>query len=229
MLLSVFKSREVYQFHVKLYYHVLKGENHASLVRELRAMFVSAQKSNKKGDYADLKDYSERIILLYPEDPEIGQVLGVSYIKLGDGKKGAQYIAASANGIFIPDEFIDEVISEMFRQRYYSDIVSMVERQNREYRPEVMMFYGVSLYNMGKYERAIDVLRGARNKGVDNAEVYLYLGLSYKKLKNYDGAVINLKLALGMNSADRSIRRELVETYRALKRYEDAEKVLRLR
>ena len=156
IIVSIFFSKDVYRYHIRFYYQVIKQKDYNSLVTDAKKRFKEINKDDM-GSYSKLRDHVEELLLLYPADQELSQILGLIYIRLGYKKKGAQVIIIAQSNNRIPTDVVGEVVSALYEGNDYSDIIYFYE--NNEFNPNqtILYHYGVSLYMTRKYKNQLKI------------------------------------------------------------------------
>ncbi len=223
---SYFYSSEIYRFHMKTWYTLFKGNDYKGMMKRANEMY-------KNNEYKKLHDFLKVIILIYNDRPEAVRLMGMNMIKLGNRKRGIEVIVSSLNGRNIDKRIIRETVVELYRQKLYGDIIDVVDKNLRGDDYLVEFYYGVSLFHMKMYERAITVLKrsAASGKGKFTAglksDLYYYIALSHESSGRLEEALKNLNRADKLSRSGKRTGEALVRIYRKLGDYRNAEKRLR--
>jgi tetratricopeptide (TPR) repeat protein len=82
---------------------------------------------------------------------------------------------------------------------------------------------GITLYNDGKTEKAIDAFKTAAAYNPSLSEAYKYMGVAYAKLGNYEEAIKAYKKPVQLDPTSTDARTDLANTYIDNKQYDEAE------
>ncbi len=228
IVVSFLFSTEIYRFHMKTYYTVIKGQDYKSMMKKAEEMY-------KNNEYKKLHDFLKVIILIYRERPEAARLMGLNMIKRGDRKGGTELIVSSLNGGDIDKKIIRETVVELYRQKLYGDIVDVAGRKLHGDDYLVDFYYGVALFHLKFYNRAISALNrsAASDRGMFSpllkSDLYYYLALSQEETGRLEEALKNLYKADQLSSPGNRTGEALVRIYRKLGDYRKAEKMLRRR
>jgi tetratricopeptide (TPR) repeat protein len=223
---SYFYSTEIYRFHMKTYYTLYKGQDYKSMMKIAKEMY-------KNNEYLKLHDFLKVIILIYNNRPEAVRLMGMNMIKRGDRKGGVEVIVSSLNGGVIDKRIIRETVIELYRQKLFGDILDVAGRNLHGNDYLVDLYYGIALYHMKLYERAIAVLKKCeatgqvRSTSQLEADLYYYIALSYEESGRLEEALKNLNRADKLSLSGKRTGEALVRIYRKLGDYRNAEKRLR--
>jgi tetratricopeptide (TPR) repeat protein len=224
---SYFYSNEIYRLHMKTYYTLIKGHDYKSMMKKANEMYTN-------NEYEKAHDFLKAIILIYNNRPEAARLMGMNMIKRGDMKGGVEVIVSSLDGGGVVDKrVIRETVVELYRQKLYGDIVDIAARNLHGEDYLVDFYYGVSLFYMKEYLKAIAVLNGAFAAGKGKftsglrSDLYYYMALSHEELGRLEEALRFLHRADKLSPSGKRTGEALVRIYRKLGDYRKAEKRLR--
>ena len=217
---SYFNSREIYTFWMRTYYEKVLGQNTGDLLRKARELY-------DKKRYTQVVEYLRPIMKVYPENRDFLKIKGLALLRLGEARSGSDAILSATEGEVMPEKLLEETAQGLFESRQYRDILILFKTHSPGSNPNLLYYYGVSLYNAGKYDAAIGQFKKAIEEGRTDQDVYHYLGLAYDKTGDIGKALPVLERAFEMDVTDRDAARSLTGAYRKLGRYQDAARILR--
>ncbi len=226
IVISFLFSTEIYRFHMKTYYTVLKGQDYKSMMKKAEQMY-------KNNEYKKLHDFLKVIILIYREKAEAARLLGLNMIKRGDRKRGVEVIVSSLNGGDVDKKIIRETVVELYRQKLYGDIVDVAGRKLHGDDYLVDFYFGAALFHLKFYNRAIKALKRSAALGrgmfppLMKSDLYYYLALSFENTGRLEEALKNLHKSDKFSPPGGRTGEALVRIYRKLGDYRKAEKMLR--
>jgi len=213
-------SRDVYRFYINSWYSIVKGQSRAELIKEARDLL-----DDKK--YEELVNLSRKLLVAYPEDPELNRIAAAAFIHTGKISEGIKMLVDSESIKDLTPKEIKEIVRILYSKKQYYEITDMLDGRNIKDKPELNFMYGVSLYKTGKYRKAAKALRIAVKQGYDDIDAIYYSGLSLSKAGDTAGSIPYLERAWKRYSRDPELNRTLYRAYRDLGRYDDAERILR--
>jgi tetratricopeptide (TPR) repeat protein len=222
---SYFYSSEIYRLHMKTYHTIIKGHNYKSMMKKANEMY-------KNNEHEKLHDYLKIINLVYNDRPEAARLMGMNMIKRGDRKGGVEVIVSSLDG-GVDRRIIRETLVELYRQKLYGDIIGVVEKNlhGEDYLADY--YYGVSLFYIKAYERAIRVLNksAAAGKGKFTSglksDLFYFIALSHEESGRLKEALKFLNRADKLSLSGKKTGKALVRIYSKLGDYRNAERRLR--
>jgi tetratricopeptide (TPR) repeat protein len=217
---SYFYSQEVYSWYLRTYYEKIRG---LSVERQIR----KAEKMYGDHEYEELRDYLKPLIMAYPENRELKKLDGLSLIKLGGLREGAEMILTATEGGRMPEKLLLETTSALFEKKMYRDITNLFKKNTAGGNPGLLYMHGVSLYETGHYPQSIASLKRALESGKTGFETNRYIGLAYDKTGDTRASLPYLKRAHELNDEDPGAALSLANAYRKLGRYNDAERIMR--
>ncbi len=217
---SYFHSQEVYSGYMKIYYEKIRG-------RSIEQQVTKAEELYTNREYEKLKVYLKELIMVYPDNLDLLRLQGLTLIKLGDRSEGAESILAASDDGAIPGKMLEETVQSLHEQRQYRDIIRIFRERSPGTNPNLLFYYGVSLFETGNYTRASDYLKKAITEGRTDYEAYHYAGKALVKKGENRASLPYLERARNMNGEDNDVARSLANAYRKLGRYDDAARILR--
>jgi tetratricopeptide (TPR) repeat protein len=215
---SYFYSGQVYHYFLSNYYFKYKKETRTSL-------FSRAENMLKEKKYLSLEKYLHDLEVLYPDDADVQKLEAINLMKSGKKIEGAELILSIRDKTGIPSAMLEDTVEVLFNQEFYTDIIDVM-KTNESNNPNVLYYYGVSLFMQGKPARALPVLKRAVVNGRTDYRSYLYIGLALERMKENKESLRYLKEAWQLKYKDPDVNRALVRVYHALGKYNDAAKIL---
>ena len=219
-VLSYFYSGDVYTYYMRTYYEKIRGQSIEQRLQKAREMYDNH-------DYEKLRDELKTLTMVYPENRELKKLEGLTLIKLGELRMGAELILSASEGERMPEKLLEETVSALFEKKMYRDIIIIFKKNSPGTNPNLLFWYGVSLYETGGYARAVGYLKQALNEGKADYEIYHYIGLAFEKSGDTRASLPYLEHARNMNADDPDVGMSLANAYRKLGRYNDAAKIMR--
>jgi len=142
---------------------VLKGREDEDSLKLLALSYYN------KGDYLNALKIFEKI----PMDNEIKYYAGLSAYRISDYAKAAEYLEGIEKGK-------EELADSYFHLGKYDKVV--------ELNPKNPMILGISLFNLGRYDDAYNVLKDASEKSEDKGKAFYYLALTSLQLDRTEEA-----------------------------------------
>ncbi len=216
---SYWYGPQLYRFYLKTYYQDYKKETLNTALNNARALY-------KQGRYGDVLEYLETMERLYPGNAEMQRLQGLSYIKTGEKARGAQLVIASLKRNE-DVRTIGSVVEILFEEEEYTDLITLLSRYDVMQDSYLSYVYGVSLYKLGKYAKALPYLQAARRLGKGDYDIFYYTGMAYEETGNTAEAVRDYEEAYRMDQVRREAREGLIRCYRKLRQFEKAGKLIR--
>jgi tetratricopeptide (TPR) repeat protein len=184
-------------------------------------------------EYEKVHDFLKVIILIYNNRPEAARLMGMNMIKRGDRKGGVEVIVSSLDDRAVDRRVVRETVVELYRQKLYGDIVDVAARNLHGEDYLVEFYYGISLFHMKEYLKAIRVLNGAEEAGKGKftsglrSDLFYYTALSHEESGRLEEALRYLNRADKLSPSGKRTGEALVRIYRKLGDYRNAERHLR--
>jgi tetratricopeptide (TPR) repeat protein len=218
--LSYFYSGDVYAWYMRTYYEKLRGQ---SIEQQLHTV----QELYDNHEYKKLRDQLTTLTMVYPEDRELKKLEGLTLIKLGEQRKGAELILSASEGGRMPEKLLEATVNALFEEKMYRDILMVFKKNNPGGNPNLLFWYGASLCETGGYARAVAYLKRALDRGRTDFETYHYVGMALEKSGDPRSSLPYLEHARSLNVEDPDVGFSLANAYRKLGRYNDAAKIMR--
>ncbi|HOO73479.1 MAG TPA: hypothetical protein PK926_17090 [Spirochaetota bacterium] len=216
---SYFYSRDIYSFWLKAYYVHYKKCTREQMIEE-------AYRVMKLKDPAALKEYTNKLVLVYPDSDQARLMNGIALLRSGETEQGLALIVSSIDGVKLPGALIDESVSALYKEKYYAEIVSIMQGR-KSLNAETNYYYGRALYEMKSYVRAFAQLKIAHDQGQGGDDLYYYLAVCSDKSGKRGDALAFMKRAWELApDVDRNAQ-GLIDLYRRAGMQEQAEKVVR--
>jgi len=216
---SLMFSEGIYRFYMKNYYNI-SGKDKKKMVAQAYKMFEAKK-------YKKLEKFIFPLMIVY-NDVEIKRLAGMNYIKLGDRKRGADLITQTLESSPGEIKYVRIALEILYEERFYGDIVGIVEDNKLYSDLKILHYYARSLYKLKRYKKAIKVLHRVKIRG-NFKDVNFYLGRSYEELKDYSKAAIYLYGALKENPDDMMARNSLIRVYSRLGKYKEATRFMKVK
>ncbi len=142
---------------------VLQGQEDENSLRFLALSYY------KKGDYLNALKTFEKI----PMDDEMKYYAGISAYRISDYAKAAEYLEGIEKGK-------EELADSYFHLGKYDKVV--------ELNPKNSLILGISLFNLGRYDEAYNVLKDASEKSENKGTAFYYLALASLQLDRTEEA-----------------------------------------
>lgn len=217
---SYFHSEEVYHYYLTTYYFKVKKHTRESLMKEADILY-------KENKYHDLEDYLEKLMVVYPDDFELRKAAAMNYMKLEQRDRAADMILSIKEKTGIPDEMFEGTVESLYDRGFYKEIADIMRHRGSD-NPNILFYYGISLYSLGDNNRSIQTLKQAINNGKTDFLPYYHVGLAYERMKQYPDALHYYREAWTRKYRDNDVNRSLVRVYRVMGKYDEASKMLRL-
>ena len=216
---SYFYSRDIYTFWLKAYYVHFKKYTREQMIEEAFTVM-------KLKDPATLKEYTNKLVLVYPDSEQAQLINGIALLRNGDTEQGLALIVSSIDGVKLPGALIDESVSALYKDKYYGEIVTIMQGR-KSLNAETNYYYGRALYEMKSYARALAQLKLAHDQGQGGDDLYYYLAVCSEKTGKRGDALAFMKRAWELApDVDRNAQ-GLIDLYRRSGMQEQAEKVVR--
>jgi tetratricopeptide (TPR) repeat protein len=216
--ISYFYSHRVYSFYMRTYYEKIRGQSLQGMVRKGWALY-----DRKK--YAELRDYLEPLVIVYPSSRDLKILEGLVDIKQGRGDLGTDIILSVTHGQQLSGTVLEETIRTLYSLKQYKDVIMTMKKNDAAGNPALIYYYGASLVNTGNYNAAVPLLKEAIARGDSGYDVYLETGIAYSKMNQTRAALPYLERAYRLNP-NRDTAGALADAYWKSGRYKDAEKIL---
>ena len=115
---SYFYSADVYAWYMRTYYEKIRGMNAGDHLREAEKMYAG-------GEYVKLRSYLKTLAIAYPENREMKKLQGLTLIRLGEKRKGADMIIMACEGGPIPRNMLKDTVRVLFEYNQYRDITDV--------------------------------------------------------------------------------------------------------
>jgi tetratricopeptide (TPR) repeat protein len=218
--LSYFYSGEVYSWYMRTYYEKIRGQSIEQQINKARDMY-------QNHEYEKLRDQLARLTMAYPENSELKKLEGLTLIKLGRQREGAELILSASEGGRMPEKLLEATVNALFKEQMYRDILIVFRKNNPGGNPNLLYWYGVSLYETGGYARSAVYLKKALDRGNTGYKVYHYTGMALEKSGDTRASLPYLERARKLNMDDPDVGFSLANAYRKLGRFNDAAKIMR--
>lgn len=220
VFISVRYTAEMKSFYIKTWYLHIKEMTPEIALKNSRALY-------KKKEFAKLRDYTNDMMILYPENRDIRSMAGKAMLKLGNHSAGAQLLLASIEDPRDNPELFKKILFMLFREKQYGDITAALAEYPIRTDTGLLYIYGVSLLHRGDTQKGLHYLQKSEERGNIHFEVYYHIGLAYNRLGNDEKARTYLEEALRLNPLDNETRKLLVITYSRLQQFRKAERLIR--
>jgi tetratricopeptide (TPR) repeat protein len=217
---SALYSAKFYSFYLKEYHIHFKKQS-------LQDMIKVADSFNKEKDKKEYKKYCEKMLLVFPENPEAKFYTGLNFLRIGEDDRGSELIVTAMNEIKMKSGEMELIVNILFEKKYYGEVVDAVEKNKPQLSREMEYYYGYSLLQTGRSSDSIPHLEKARQMGMDDFNLNMNLAKAYEKNKRYNDALKCYQAAETIHPRDKALRESLVEIYAKLGKYDNAERVLR--
>lgn len=217
---SYFNSQEVYSCYMKMYYEKIRGLTFEQQLSNAEELY-----SNK--EYGKLENHLKDLLIAYPENHDLRRLRGLTLIKLGRPRNGAESILDTSDDVSIPETILEETVLTLFEQGQYRDITRIFHKRKPGTNPNLLYCYGAALFETGNYDRAPEYLKKAIDEGRTDYKAYLYTGKALEKKGDTKGSLPYLEQAHDIKEEDIDTTRALANAYRKLGRYNDSAKILR--
>ncbi|OHD64021.1 MAG: hypothetical protein A2176_05350 [Spirochaetes bacterium RBG_13_51_14] len=218
--LSYFYSREVYTFFMRSYYEKIRG-------RSIEQQLSRAREMYRNREYTELEEYLRTLIIVYPENRDLRKLEGLTLIKLGKRDRGVDMILTAGGDEPMPEVQLEETVSALFEQKRYGDIAEIFKKNSPGANPNLLYYYGVSLFETEKYAGSTRYLKRAIEEGRRDYKVYHYIGRAYVASGDTRASLPYLDRARNLNVEDPDVANSLAGAYQKLGRYDDAARILR--
>ena len=155
VLVSYFKSEELYGFYIRVWNEQVKKISRESSLENIERRTALAVLSRETGEQelADLINDIKRLKAAYPYTPELRRALGYSYMAAGRQLEGAVKLAALPFDERAADPFFADMIRTLFENGYYSDIVSYMNKHGISGDPDINYYHGRALVELAQSGR----------------------------------------------------------------------------
>jgi tetratricopeptide (TPR) repeat protein len=218
--LSYFYSGDVYSWYMRTYYEKVQGQSIEQQINKAREMY-------QNHEYEKLRDKLERLTVVYPENIELKKLEGLTLIKLGRRREGAEIILSAFEGGRMPEKLLESTVNALFEEKMHRDILIVFKKNNPGGNSNLLYWYGISLYETGGYARSAEYMKKALDRGKTGYEVYHYIGMALEKSGNTRASLPYLERARSLNRDDPDVAFSLANAYRKLGRFKDAAKIMR--
>ncbi|MCX7678908.1 MAG: tetratricopeptide repeat protein [Spirochaetes bacterium] len=181
----------------------------------------------EKQNYTEASELTKRLLLVFPQSIELQKIRGLSLFMLGNRIDGAKYLFPILRSTETDEMTLRNITSILFEERYFTDIVRLLERIPLGRDPELNYYMGSSLVEIGNYKKAIEYLEKSEARGSNNANVYYYLARAHEKLGNETEAITNYIQALRINPFHHESKKHLIALYTRKGLYKEAQRIVR--
>ena len=211
---------EVKDLYLKTYYLRVKKITPALAEKKAKKMY-------RDKEYARALGFSSDLLRIFPDNPVLTRIAGLSTLKAGNTLGGAVHLMRVLTDD--PDEksLLREVAGVLYSERYYGDVVSLLSRIPPGKDPALTFYMGASLAGIGHYDDALPFLVISEGRGGNNPEVHYLLGLVREKKGREDEAMEHYRETLKRDPFHRKARKALLEMYSKRKMFREAERLLR--
>lgn len=213
-------SERVYIYFLKTYYNSKYSE--VELVNKAKEMYDKKQ-------FALLEKFINPLIIIYPDNDELKELTAYNYFKLGKPLKSAELLADIINKGVAESRTLEEILKALFDSGNYNELVYFYDKKIMRYNINTAYYYGVALYNKGKYDESYQSLMYAKNSPFKLPDVYYYIGLNLDKKGKTAEAISFIKEAYESDRHNQAYKKALIMSYNKLKLFRDAEILLRSR
>ena len=220
--ISYFYSERVYKFYLQTYYFKILKKTKSDMLQEVNKLLNEKDVKQQ----AELKDKLQALFLLYPDDKKISYYQGIYLLNSGNEIAGAEKISSVLNGFSVDGKILNHVITIYYKNKYYNDVVYILDKYPNT-NNQINYYYGVSLYNIKKYEKAINILKKVRHVDKFTFSVNLYIGNCYFLSERYSAAIPYLETAYRYTKHNKQLNRYLITAYTKQGKFIKAEKILR--
>jgi len=218
--LSYFYSGDVYAWYMRTYYEKIRGQSIEQQLHKARELY-------QNHEYEKLRDQLARLTMVYPENSELKKLEGLTLIKLGRLREGAELILSASEGERIPEKLLETTVNALYEEKMYRDILIVFKKNNPGGNSNLNFWYGVSLYETGGYARSVVYLKRALDRGKTGYEIHHYIGMALEKSGDTRASLPYLERARSLNMDDPDVGFSLANAYRKLGRFNDAAKIMR--
>lgn len=207
-------------FGYKMYYLKIKKFDEQKAEKIVTELYT-------KQKYEESAALSQRLLLVFPQNLAIQKIRGLSLFMMGKHLDGAKYLLPLIRTSKTDEQMIRHISQTLFEERYFSDVVNLLEGIPLGKDPELNYYMGSSLVEIERYREAIVYLEKSEARGSNNANVYYYLGRAYEKLGNEIAAINNYRQTLKINPFHNEAKKLLIALYARKGLYTEAERALK--
>lgn len=212
---SYFYSGEVYAWYMRTYYEKILGLSAGERVEKAEKMYAA-------GEYEKLRAYLKTLIIAYPADRELKKLNGLTLIRLGERRKGADMILMACEGGPIPRNMLKDTVLVLFEHGQYRDVLDVFRVNSPGGDPDLLYCFGVSLFQTGRHAKAITIMKKAVERGNRGYRTFHYIGMAHLLSGDSRASLPYLERAWAITKEDPEVARSLSNAYRKVGRYDDA-------
>ena len=213
-------SNRVYTYYLKMYYSRMYTEN--ELLIKSTGLY-----DDKK--YKKLENLLNSLMMIYPDNNDFKKLAAYNYMQMGDAVKGAELFTGVADNSIEESHSLEEILKSLYYNGDYGDLLYFYDKKIMRNNVNTAFYYGVSLYNKGRYDESYQSLIYSKNNTFMLPELYFYIGLNLVKKGKVEDALGFIKTAYEADRANQAYKKELIDVYRKAGFFKEAEVLLRSR
>ncbi len=216
---SFFASEPLYRFYLQFWFRDVKNVTPADI--EKRALHLYDGK-----EYDALARYLDRMTIAFSQDKRVLKIAGIYFIRIKQGERGAELIAAALDGNGVPGKELREAISILFQGKYYGDIEAILRKRKPLTDADLQYYYGISLLKTGMFQEAVVSLKNAYRAGYHDSDSLLFLSRALVKTGDLEEAEKYLEMAHRKDHLNHAVTSALADVYRKRGKLKEAAAVM---
>lgn len=217
---AFFFHEEARMLYMRTYYQKVKKVTPAAAEKTAEKLF-----RDKK--FVEAAGYSRDMLVIYPGNPRLLRIAGLANLSMSNRLSGARYLIPVLTGSPEDRVLLRGAVETLYEERYYSDIINLLEKHSPGSDPALTFYMGASLAGTGRYSEALPYLEKSESRGSNNPDVYYFLGYIHEKRGKVDAAIENYREALKRNRFHNGARKALLDVYTKKGMFREAEILIR--